>query len=200
MRYVCLASGNGTTFQALWKACNTKELNAEICLLLSNRESCGAVAFARKNLIPTVIINETTHSDSTLRDHFIRDTILQYQPDFVLLLGYLKRVGNATLQRFKDRIINIHPSLLPKYGGPGMYGIKVHEAVIQAKESTTGITIHWVDEFYDHGRIIAQMEIPIRASENSEELQRRILPMEHHFLIKTLKSLNPQLRNGLEER
>ena len=109
--------------------------------------------------------------------------------DTVILAGYMKRLGPLTLQAYRGRILNIHPALLPKFGGQGMYGKRVHEAVLRAGETVTGVTVHVVDELYDHGRILAQCEVPVLAGDTVDSLAERVLRQEHRLYPDTLRRI-----------
>jgi phosphoribosylglycinamide formyltransferase-1 len=113
----------------------------------------------------------------------------QHQADLVVLAGYMKRLGEKTLSAYQGRVINIHPALLPKYGGEGMYGTHVHAAVIAAGDQETGVTIHLVDREYDHGDIVAQCRLPVLKSDTAVTLAERVLEREHTFLVDTLKRI-----------
>jgi len=109
--------------------------------------------------------------------------------DTVILAGYMKKLGPLTLQAFRGRILNIHPALLPKFGGPGMYGKRVHAAVLAAGETVTGVTVHVVDALYDHGRILAQCEVPVREGDTVDSLADRALQQEHRLYTETLRRI-----------
>jgi phosphoribosylglycinamide formyltransferase-1 len=109
--------------------------------------------------------------------------------DTVILAGYMKKLGPLTLQAFRGRILNIHPALLPKFGGQGMYGKRVHEAVLQAGETVTGVTVHVVDEVYDHGRILAQCIVPVEEGDTVDSLAGRVLQQEHRLYAETLQRI-----------
>jgi len=109
--------------------------------------------------------------------------------DLVLLAGYMKKLGSVTLSTFQGRVLNIHPALLPKFGGAGMYGLRVHEAVIEAGEATTGVTVHLVDDEYDHGRAIAQREVAVLQGDSAESLSKRVLALEHELYVETLAAI-----------
>ncbi len=122
-------------------------------------------------------------------DQAILDVLLRYEIDWVILAGYMKKLGPKTLTRFQGRILNIHPALLPNYGGQGMYGPHVHAAVLAAGERETGVTIHLVDDKYDHGAILAQRKVPVLAGDTVDSLAQRVLAIEHEFFVETLGRL-----------
>jgi phosphoribosylglycinamide formyltransferase-1 len=127
-----------------------------------------------------------THPVPEELDSAILNALVSNQVSLVILAGYMRKLGSQTLRYYKGRIINIHPALLPKYGGEGMYGIRVHQAVLASGEKETGVTIHLADEDYDHGEIIAQSRVPILQGDTAEILSNRVLEREHNFLIETI--------------
>lgn len=195
MRIACFASGNGTNFKTLLEAIADKKIYSSVAIFITNNSECEALKTALKNGIKTQIINHKTHPQVVHRDQAIRDVLLKYQIDLVLLLGYLKQLGPLTIEAFRGKILNIHPALLPQFGGAGFYGIHVHRAVIESKMKKTGVTIHFVDEIYDHGAILAQRELPIFEHETPEQLQKRVLELEHQLLIETIIQLEQHKKN-----
>ncbi|HAK51188.1 MAG TPA: phosphoribosylglycinamide formyltransferase [Gammaproteobacteria bacterium] len=184
-----LASHRGTNFQAIIDACNEGKLNAKITVAISNNSNALALTRARKANIPAFHLSGNTHPDPETLDGAILDTLISHKVDLVILVGYLKKLGEKTLSHFEQRIVNIHPALLPSYGGKGMFGTKIHQAVLDNKEVETGITMHYVDGEYDTGDIIAQVRIPVAESDSVSTLEEKILKHEHQFLIATLNQL-----------
>ena len=181
-----LASHAGSTLQAVLDAIDAGRLDARVCIVISNNSGSGALARATRAGIPTAHISGSTHPDDSLRDKAICDTLLAHQVDLVLLAGYMKTIGLATQAAFDKRIINTHPSLLPKFGGAGFYGLKVHAAVIAAGEHESGATVHHVSGSYDTGPIIAQRRVPVIAGDTPESLQDRVKAVEQALLLKVL--------------
>jgi len=184
-----LASHNGTNAQAVIDAFKQGKTKAKVTVIISNNSNAGVLERAEKEHIPHYHLSRQTHPDPNVLDEIILNTLIKHNVELVLLAGYMKKLGSKTLAYYKNRIINIHPALLPKYGGKGMYGLNVHKAVIKNKEKETGITIHIVDGEYDHGKIINQMRIPIKSDETPESLQKRVLEYEHTYLVETLNKL-----------
>jgi phosphoribosylglycinamide formyltransferase-1 len=184
-----LASHRGTNMQAIIDACNDGRLAAEPVVVISNNGASGALDRAAAAGIPAYHIGPANIPDPKERDRAIADTLRRHEVDLVVLAGYMQRVGPRTLAAFPDRIVNIHPALLPKHGGRGMYGLNVHRAVIEAGERETGITIHLVNEEYDAGRILAQRRVPVEPGDTPESLAGRMLPMEHALYVDTLKAI-----------
>jgi formyltetrahydrofolate-dependent phosphoribosylglycinamide formyltransferase len=173
-RIAVLASGGGTNLQAIidYYAELTGPAGS-IQLVASNRESAGALARARAAGIPaeTFDASDDGTSLSTLLD--------RYSIDLVVLAGYLKRIPSIVIDTYHGRIINIHPGLLPDFGGPGMYGERVHAAVLASGATTTGLTVHFVDNEYDHGPVIAQWKLRVRIDDTTESLANRVRSAEH---------------------
>ena len=184
-----LASHRGTNFQAIIDACNEGILNAKITVAISNNSNALALGRAKEAGIPAFHLSGNTHPDPNELDSAILETLTSHDVDLVVLVGYLKKLGTRTLAHFDHRIVNIHPALLPSYGGKGMFGTKIHQAVLDNKESETGITMHYVDGEYDTGDIIAQVRVPVSQSDTVSTLENKILQHEHQFLIATLNQL-----------
>ncbi|MHA4810152.1 phosphoribosylglycinamide formyltransferase [Flavitalea flava] len=150
----------------------------QVSLIVCNKPGAGVLTIAEKEKIPTLLIDK----EKFFRGNSYVDELLEKKIDILVLAGFLWKIPAALVTAFKGRIINIHPSLLPKYGGKGMYGKHVHEAVIAAKDKETGITIHYVDELYDHGQAIFQISVEVDPSDTPETLAQKIHLLEHaHF-------------------
>ncbi len=184
-----LASHRGTNFQAIIDACNEGILDAKITVAISNNSNALALGRAKEAGIPAFHLSGNTHPGPNELDSAILETLTSHDVDLVVLVGYLKKLGTRTLAHFDHRIVNIHPALLPSYGGKGMFGTKIHQAVLDNKESETGITMHYVDGEYDTGDIIAQVRVPVSQSDTVSTLENKILQHEHQFLIATLNQL-----------
>lgn len=185
-KLVVLASGSGSNFQAIIDAVEKGEINAEIVALITNNPQAGAIERANKADIPTVII-ET--SDPFLFSSELLQTLSRYTPDIIVLAGFLKKIPTSVIHAFPDKIINIHPSLLPKFGGAGFYGLRVHQAVIDSDEERTGCTVHYVNENYDEGTIIKQSTVPVSSDDSAESLAKKVLKEEHRLLPEVIKTL-----------
>ena len=184
-----LASNYGSNLQAIIDACDSGEIQGEISVVISNNSKSKALKRSNEKNIPSFHISDHTHPDTSLQDSAIRKILKDHKVNLVILAGYMKKLGPLVLKYYKGRIINIHPSLLPKYGGKGMYGILVHQEVIKSKEKITGISIHIVEEEYDSGPIIAQLKIPIGKNENAESLSKKISQSEHDFYVQTIQKI-----------
>lgn len=185
---VFFASGSGTNFQSVIDAIDSGQIEARITGLITNRPDAGAIKRAKKHDIPAYVL------DSNARDfeQKLLDLLLELNPDLIVLVGYLKKIPADIIKNFSGRIINIHPSLLPKYGGKGYYGMNVHRAVIENKENVSGCTVHFVDEIYDNGQIIDQIEVPVSTTDTPESLAEKILRREHELLPNTIHKLLTQ--------
>jgi phosphoribosylglycinamide formyltransferase-1 len=184
-----LASHNGSNAQAIIDACKTGLLQAVPVVIISNNSNSGAIVRAKQEGIPFYHLSHVTHSQPEQLDQVILDTLRKHNVDIVVLAGYVKKLGPKTLAGFKGNVINTHPSLLPKFGGQGMYGINVHKAVIAAREKETGVSVHVLEEEYDTGPVIAQAKIRVLPNDTPETLQARVLELEHAFLPKTLQKI-----------
>jgi phosphoribosylglycinamide formyltransferase 1 len=181
-----LSSHNGSDMQAVISACKTGVLKARPAAVISNNGDSGALLKAQQEGIPHYHLSLKTHPVPEKLDSAILEALVSNQIGLVILAGYMRKLGSKTLERYKGRVINIHPALLPKYGGEGMYGIRVHQAVLDAGEKETGITIHLADGDYDRGKIIAQSRVPVLPGDTAEILAARVLEREHSFLVETI--------------
>ncbi|MEI7868202.1 MAG: phosphoribosylglycinamide formyltransferase [Candidatus Methylumidiphilus sp.] len=189
MKLGFLASHNGSNMQAIIEACKTGALQATPAVVISNNAESGALARAKREAIPSYHLSSKTHPSPERLDRAILDALLAHQVDIVILAGYMKKLGELTLKRYEGAILNIHPALLPKFGGQGMYGIHVHEAVLAAGEHESGVTIHLVTEEYDSGAIIAQENVPVMPGDTPKSLQERVLKTEHAYFPKVLQKI-----------
>jgi phosphoribosylglycinamide formyltransferase-1 len=189
LRLGVLASHGGSNLQAVIDACRMGALDAEVAVVISNNRASMALARADQASIPTYHLSGKTHPEFERLDEEIARLLELHHVNLVLLAGYMKKLGPMTLARFPRRIINIHPALLPKFGGQGMYGRFVHEAVLSAKERVTGVTVHIVDEHYDHGPVVDQSAVEVLESDTVESLGARVLAREHEFLVETLNKI-----------
>jgi phosphoribosylglycinamide formyltransferase-1 len=188
-RLVIFASGAGSNAQKIIDYFKEKT-TAEIVLIVSNNPKAGVIEIAAKENIPVLIIEKNQFKESGYLEK-----IKKSNPDLIILAGFLWKIPQVLIQSFPHKIINIHPALLPAYGGKGMYGNAVHMAVVTAGEKESGITIHFVDEKYDHGETIFQAKCSLSEDENAETLAEKIHHLEHEFYSQTIEGL---LREGKE--
>jgi phosphoribosylglycinamide formyltransferase-1 len=186
MRIGFLASGRGSNMQAVMDACKNGTIEAVPAVVISNNSRSGALDRASREGVPGRHLSSATHPDPVALDGAILDTLRGHGVDLIMLAGYMKKLGPRTLRHFKNRVLNIHPALLPKHGGKGMYGLRVHEAVLAAGDRETGVSIHIVDEEYDRGAVIAQRRVPVQDGDTPEVLAARVLEQEHGLLVETL--------------
>lgn len=184
-----LASHSGSNFQAIVDAIKRGELDAVPCVVISNNSNAFVLQRAKNEGIPHYHISSKQYPNEVELDQKILEKLLEHNVDTVALVGYMKKVGPRILANFRNRVLNIHPGLLPKFGGKGMYGIHVHEAVIKAGEKVSGCTVHLVDEIYDHGRILGQIEVPVFPDDTPEKLAERVLAEEHRLYPMVLQKI-----------
>jgi phosphoribosylglycinamide formyltransferase-1 len=186
LRLGVLASHEGTTAQALIDAVDRGNLDAVVAVVISNNSRSRVMERARRAGIHTRHLSGITHPDPVELDHTMSDTLSACAVDLVVLAGYMKKLGPATIATYPSRIINTHAALLPKFGGQGMHGIHVHEAVLAAGEPVTGATVHHVDGQYDHGAVIAQRKVSVGDDDTPQSLQARVLFVEHELLVQVI--------------
>jgi len=189
MKIAVFASHGGSDLQAIIDACKSKYLSAEVSVVISNNSGALALKRAKDNEIPAFHFSQKVIGNLDLLDKTILDVLIENEIDIIFLAGYLKKLGSTILRAFDNRIFNIHPSLLPKYGGKGMYGLNVHKAVLNANEKETGITIHRVNDVYDAGEIVAQRKVPVLEGDTPEVLAKRVLEQEHKFIVEILSEI-----------
>ncbi len=179
------ASGSGTTLQAVIDSIETGKLDAKITIVASNNPDAYALERARKAGIPVYAISSKSTEDI---DSELSEVLEDYEIDLIVLAGYLRKIGDKLLEKY--RIINTHPSLLPKFGGKGMHGMHVHQAVLDAKESESGVTVHFVNGEYDSGSIIRQTTVPVLETDDAESLSAKVQKAEKIQLIEVLNNFS----------
>jgi phosphoribosylglycinamide formyltransferase 1 len=189
MNFGFLASHHGSNMQAVLDACRSGRLHASPAVVISNNGDSEALARAAREGIPGYHFSSRTHPIDEQLDEAILQALTAHRVELVILAGYMRKLGIKTLAQFSGRILNIHPALLPKFGGQGMYGAHVHAAVLAAGAQETGITIHLVDAEYDHGAILAQCRLPVEPDDTVATLAQRVLEREHTFLVETLEKI-----------
>jgi len=186
-KIVIFASGTGSNFVSIYNHIEKGEINGVIALLISNNQNCGAVDFAKKNNICTAIIDKDVINNNIEYQVFLLNKISSVNADLIVLAGYLKMIPEEVILRYDSKILNVHPSLLPKFGGKGYYGMKVHQAVIESEESFTGATVHFVNAKYDEGPIIFQKKIEV-FNDDAISISKKVLKIEHEILPYTVKA------------
>ena len=190
IRLAVLASHEGSTLQALIDARADGAIDAEVALVISNNSQAGAMARAKTAGIPTLHISAKTHGDEAGADRAIVDALQHAAVDWVLLLGYMKKMGPNILHEYQGKIINTHPALLPDFGGKGFYGRKVHEAVQASGVRESGATLHLVGSEYDSGPILAQVRVPILPEDDVHAIEQRVKQAEKGLLVDTLRRIS----------
>ena len=183
-----LVSGSGSNLQSIIDNIEQGNLNCKITYVIADRP-CYGLERAKNYKIKNIMLDRKLFKEK-LSDEI--SSILENneeKTDYIVLAGYLSILSNSFIEKWREKIINIHPSLLPKFGGKGMYGMNVHRAVIEAKEKESGATIHFVDSGIDTGKIITQVKVPVLENDSPEDLQKRVLEQEHKLLIKGIKIL-----------
>jgi phosphoribosylglycinamide formyltransferase-1 len=175
------ASGAGSNAQAIID--HSFRANYSVALIVTNNENAGVLRFSDEYDIDALVIDRNTFYEDTVIVSFLKEQAI----DVLVLAGFLWKIPDYLLDAFPNKIINIHPSLLPKYGGKGMYGINVHKAVFQAKETRSGITIHIVNNEYDKGTILLQKEISIAEEKSADDIAKKVLQLEHTYFPLTIE-------------
>ncbi len=189
LRLGFLASHGGTNVQAILDACTDGRLAATPCVVISNNSASEALTRARRESVPAYHLSERAHPSAGELEQAILKVLQEHRVNLVILAGYMRKLGSLVLERYPGRVLNIHPALLPRFGGKGMYGRAVHEAVLAAGDAETGVTVHLVDNRYDHGPIVAQSRVPVLPDDDVERLSRRVLKREHQIFVETLQGI-----------
>jgi len=177
---VVFASGSGSNFQAIIDSIEKGEIEAQVSGLIASRPGIGAIERAISHNIPHYILPDK-RSDNTF-SKVLLSKLKEWNPDLIVLAGFLKKIPTEVIEKYRNKIINIHPSLLPKFGGKGFYGINVHKAVVDAGETESGCTVHFVNEHYDKGDIIKQTKVVVSDDDTPESLAQKVLKEEHKLL------------------
>ena len=188
-RLAVLVSGKGSNLRAIMTACADGLLDASVELVISNNGNSLALATAAAANIKTAHISAQIYPDMDELDEATLNNLNRSQVDLVLLAGFMKKIGSRVLAAYRGRIINIHPSLLPKFGGQGMCGLNVHRAVLEAGESVSGATVHLVDKEYDKGEILSQETVAVYPDDTPEQLADRVLEVEHRIFAETIQKI-----------
>lgn len=194
VKIAILISGGGSNMKSIVHALEISELPIEVTTVIADRKASGLDFACRKN-IPVFLCDKKANICNNKDAHFFDiDNILQStSPDLIVLAGFLGILPRWLVSMWSGKIINIHPALLPKFGGKGMYGMKVHEAVIYSGETESGCTVHWVIPEVDKGDIIAQARVPVYHTDSPEQLQKRVLEQEHQLYARVVLDLGKQI-------
>lgn len=188
-RLVFFASGSGTNFQSVIDAVEAGDINATIRGLIVNKKGIGAAERAEKHNISVEVLSSADFETETEYEKKLLEILEKWDAYLIVLAGYLLKIPRSVIKNYSGQIINIHPSLLPKYGGKGFYGEKVHQAVLKGSETESGCSVHVVTEAYDEGPILAQREVPVYQDDTQEKLAARVLKKEHELLPEVLRNL-----------
>lgn len=184
LRVVVCVSGSGTNLQAILDAINAGRItNTEIVAVISNNAGAKALERAKNHGIPGILLSPKDYTDREKFNHAFTETISQWNPDLVVLAGFLVKIPEEMVKKFSNHIINIHPSLIPAFCGVGYYGLKVHEKVLERGAKITGATVHFVNEDMDEGPIIAQKAVVVEDDDTPEKLQRRVMEEAEWILL-----------------
>lgn len=186
---VFFASGSGTNFQSVIDAVESGDIDSRIAGLITNKKGIQSIERAIKHGIPVKVINRGEFESEKQYEKTLLEVLEKWNPYLIVLAGYLLKIPDRLIEKYSGKIINIHPSLLPKYGGKGFYGQKVHEAVLKSGEKETGCSVHVVTKVYDEGPVLAQHKVPVYESDTAEQLAARVLEQEHKLLPEVIKDL-----------
>jgi phosphoribosylglycinamide formyltransferase-1 len=189
LRIGALASHEGTTLQAILDASADGSLAARVVAVVSNNSDSGALRRARAAGAEALHLSSKTHPEPEVLDAAITQALVERGVEVVMLAGYMKKLGSQLLSRYQGRILNTHPALLPKFGGHGMYGMRVHEAVLRAGEIESGSSVHLVDAEYDTGRVLAQAQVPVVSGDTPQSLAARVQERERRLVVTVLNQV-----------
>lgn len=185
-------SGRGSNLRSLFE--KVRKDQVKICAVISDKKNCGAIEFANENSIPVFFVESNIESYSLLIKELIK-----LSTDLIVLAGFLKKISDELVDAFENKIINIHPALLPSFGGKGMYGMNVHKAVFESSAKWSGATVHFVNKVYDDGKIIAQRVVDISHAASPEEIAHEVLKVEHEllpFVVQKISESKVVLKNN----
>lgn len=188
-RIAVFASGRGSNFNAILSKIKEGYIPASVGLCISNNPNAGVLNIAESNGIPAKVFLPKSYTDSQSYNDSILDELIKEEIDYIVLAGYLKMIGRQIVDRFNNKIINVHPALLPAFGGKGMYGHYVHEAVFNRGVKLSGATVHLVNNEYDAGPIVLQKSVSIEQAQNPEEIAEKVLKIEHEIFPKAVELL-----------
>ncbi len=190
IRIAVFASGRGSNLNAILRKIESHDLrNAKIVLVVSNNSNSGALALARRHEIEAVHFSSIAYPSPAEYERAMTGLLTNCRIQLILLAGYMKLLPHEVVRSFPERILNIHPALLPRHGGKGMYGLNVHRSVIEAGDKESGVTIHYVSEKYDEGAIIRQKKVPVLRDDTPESLAARVLEVEHDLYWRVVDSV-----------
>jgi phosphoribosylglycinamide formyltransferase-1 len=181
------ASGRGSNFEAILKAIDRGELDAQVVVVISSKSTAGALEIARQWQVPAYHISIKQFDSQAEFDDKLLSVLAKHEVEVIILAGYLKLLSPKFVRHYRHRILNIHPALLPSFGGPGMYGERVHQAVLDHGCKVSGVTVHLVDETYDTGPPVIQRCVPVMDDDTAETLAARVLKVEHKIYAEAIQ-------------
>lgn len=188
-RIAVFASGRGSNFQAIYKKVQEGYLNCQIEVLICDNSKAGALEFANQNNISTCVVKINEFPAPDAFGEKLIGILTEHRIDYILLAGYLKKIPDNVIDHFENRILNIHPALLPAFGGKGMYGSHVHRAVYDSGAQVSGVTVHFVNKVYDAGPILLQKAVDISECRSPDAVAEKVLKMEHQIYTEAVKML-----------
>lgn len=189
LRCAVFASGGGSNFQALLDRKQSGDLHVDFVLMVGNNSTATAFDRARKHNIPSVHLAPSHFSSSAEYQKRLLDLLDEYRIELIILAGYMKMLPTEVVHRYRNRIVNIHPGLLPAFGGKGMYGSHVHQAVLDFGAKVTGVTVHFVNEDYDQGPVICQVTVKVDDKDDCKALAERVLKVEHDTYWRAIEAI-----------
>jgi len=187
LNLVVLASGGGTNLQAIIDSIEAGKVDARIKAVISNNSKAFCLERARKHNIPAIHLSHKMFEAKDEFDEKLLSVLKENEVDLIILAGYMKILSPKVIRAYRNKILNIHPGLLPHFGGKGMYGIHVHQAVLKSGMKVSGVTVHMVDEIYDHGAIVLQKCVPVENHDTPESLAERVLKVEHQLYSEAIQ-------------
>lgn len=186
LKLAVFVSGRGSNLKSVVEKCEMGELNAEVLAVVSNKSDCPALVFAKEKSFRTFVV-ATAQKENSITYTELADIFVGLKIDLIVLAGFLKKIPDEFVEKYKNKIVNIHPALLPSFGGKGMYGINVHQAVFDSSAKVSGATVHFVNTVYDEGKIIAQRCVDISDVNSAEDIAGRVLEIEHQLLPRVIQ-------------
>ena len=183
------ASGRGSNFRKIYQNINKGEVPAQISCLITDNSSAGAISFAEQKLIPVYTISPKDFSSSEKFGEAVLQILKKYLIAWIILAGYLKKIPDNVFSNYSNRVLNIHPALLPSFGGRGMYGMHVHQAVFNSGAKISGVTVHLINNEYDAGPIVMQQAVDIQNCKSPDEIAKKVLKIEHKLYSKAVQKI-----------
>ncbi len=194
IRITVLVSGGGSNLQSIIDACGSGKIDGRVVLVISNKDGVYALQRAAAEGIEACVVDRNSYENDEGFSEEIMRLAKEKKTDIICLAGFLKKLKKNIIKEYPGRILNIHPALLPSYGGKGMYGLRVHRAVLENREKESGCTVHIVNEEYDRGPIVLQRKVPVKRTDTPEELAERVLREEHRAYPDAINIISRKLQ------